>query len=297
VIKPRRIGHAAFETPDLDRQVAYYTDVMGLVLAAQDKGRAWLATKLGQIVIELAHGATARCTRLSFEVAPSTQLSDAARVLAADGITSELRSDPLPGMPKALLLDDQKGTILELFAEWSFVGANQPVAGVGPLKLGHVAFVVPDPRATADFYERVLGFRVSDWIEDFFVFLRCNSDHHTVNFIKGSKVGLHHMAFELKDWAHIQNACDLLGQRNIAINWGPARLGPGHNLAAFHRNPDDQLVEVFAELDQMKDEQLGYFEPRPWHRDRPQRPKVWQGQFARMMWGTPPTPDFLRGRD
>jgi hypothetical protein len=25
----------------------------------------------------------------------------------------------------------------------------------------------------------------------------------------------------------------------------------------------------------MHDEELGYFEPRPWHQDRPQRPKVW----------------------
>jgi catechol 2,3-dioxygenase-like lactoylglutathione lyase family enzyme len=297
MIKPRRIGHASFESPDLDRQIEYYTEVMGLVLAAKDKGAVLLATKLGQIVIELAHGDHARCTKLSFEVARQSDFADMAKALAADGLKSEMRSDPLPGTPKTLVFSDLKGTTIELFSEWSYLTANQPVAGVGPLKLGHVAFVVPDPKATAEFYERVLGFRVSDWIEDFFVFLRCNPDHHTVNFIKGSKIGLHHMAFELKDWAHIQVACDLLGQRNIAINWGPARLGPGHNLAAFHRNPDDQLVEVFAELDQMKDEELGYFEPRPWHRDRPQRPKVWQGQFARMMWGTPPTADFLRGRE
>jgi hypothetical protein len=31
---------------------------------------------------------------------------------------------------------------------------------------------------------------------------------------------------------------------------------------------------LFAQLDQMN-EALGYFEPRPWHRDRPQRPKLW----------------------
>jgi len=24
-----------------------------------------------------------------------------------------------------------------------------------------------------------------------------------------------------------------------------------------------------------EDEELGYFDPRPWHQDRPQRPKVW----------------------
>ena len=36
-------------------------------------------------------------------------------------------------------------------------------------------------------------------------------------------------------------------------------------------------VEFYGELDQMKDEALGYYEPRPWHEDRPQRPKDWLG--------------------
>jgi hypothetical protein len=45
----------------------------------------------------------------------------------------------------------------------------------------------------------------------------------------------------------------------------------------------------------MKDESLGYFDPRPWHRDRPQRPKVWK-RGESPIWGLPPHPDFLRGR-
>jgi hypothetical protein len=46
----------------------------------------------------------------------------------------------------------------------------------------------------------------------------------------------------------------------------------------------------------MKDEALGYFDPRPWHRDQPQRPKVWDPKQSNM-WGPPPTPDFFRNRD
>jgi catechol 2,3-dioxygenase-like lactoylglutathione lyase family enzyme len=36
MIKPSRVGHATFETPDLDRAIAYYTDVNGLVLSAKE---------------------------------------------------------------------------------------------------------------------------------------------------------------------------------------------------------------------------------------------------------------------
>jgi hypothetical protein len=45
------------------------------------------------------------------------------------------------------------------------------------------------------------------------------------------------------------------------------------------------------------DESLGYFDPRPWHRDRPQRPKVWGSDAPRDIWGPPPTRDYLRQRD
>jgi hypothetical protein len=34
----------------------------------------------------------------------------------------------------------------------------------------------------------------------------------------------------------------------------------------------------------MKDEELGYFDPRPWHRDLPQRPKTWASDTSQI-WG------------
>jgi len=132
-----------------------------------------------------------------------------------------------------------------------------------------LAFVVPEPKQYADFYSRVLGFRVSDWIEDWFVFMRCGPDHHTINFVRGKRTQMHHVAFELKDWPQVQAACDFLVSQNITIIWGPGRHGPGHNIYTYHRNPDYQIIEMFTELDKMMDESLGYFDPRPWHRDRP----------------------------
>ncbi len=162
------------------------------------------------------------------------------------------------------------------------------------MKIGHVAFFVPDIQKIVDFYQSVLGFRVSDWIGDFFVFMRCNSDHHSVNFFRGDQAHIHHMAFELKDFAHIQQSCETLATHRIPLTWGPMRHGPGHNIATYHRNPDDHVIEHYCELDQMKTEALGFFEPRPWHTDLPQRPKVWQPGTWVSGWGLPPTPDHVR---
>lgn len=296
MIQVTRIGHATFETPDLERQIEYFTNIVGLVLAERQNGRAFLATKVGDLAVTLEKGSEAKCSRISFQAAAATDFTDLRRGLEAEGVRCDLRNDPSPGIPQALTFADPKGTLVEVFTSAAPL-PRKPTAGIGPIKLGHLAFCVAEPKAFADFYGRVLGFRVSDWIEDWFVFMRCGPDHHTVNFVRGKTTRMHHVAFELKDWAQVQSACDFLGGRNIPIIWGPGRHGPGHNIFTYHRNPDDQIVELFTELDKMLDESLGYFDPRPWHRDRPQRPKVWGPGGPRDIWGPPPTPDYLRQRE
>ncbi|MEA2936771.1 MAG: hypothetical protein QOC56_275 [Alphaproteobacteria bacterium] len=293
MIQARRITHATFETPDLEQQIEHFATVTGLAVAARAKDRALLSSKLGQLVVQLVRGDKARCARLAFQVAKDSDFGAMARWLTSQGINSEIRSDDLPGTPKLLAFEDIKGTTIELVTAWDYVTPNQSVLGVGPIKLGHVAFLVPDPQAVADFYQRILGFRVSDWIEDVFVFLRCNPDHNTVNFLKGKRANMHHIAFQLRDFSHLENGCDVLLQNRIPIIWGPLRHGPGHNVSIYHRSPDQHVIEFFAELDQMLDEDLGHFDPRPWHEDRPQKPKVWtRGDRANAGWGPPPTPDW-----
>ena len=44
MIQAKRFSHAAFETPDLERQIDYFTQVVGLAVAARENGRAHLAT-------------------------------------------------------------------------------------------------------------------------------------------------------------------------------------------------------------------------------------------------------------
>ncbi len=56
MIKAKRFGHVTFETPDLDRQIAYFTEIAGLVTAERENGRAYLATKLGDLAVQLETG-------------------------------------------------------------------------------------------------------------------------------------------------------------------------------------------------------------------------------------------------
>jgi catechol-2,3-dioxygenase len=281
----KRLGYATFATPDIDRQLDYYSGVLGLVVTERDGSRAVLATRTGLEAIALERGDAADLTRLSFQVAPGSDLAEIAKELGQHGIRSELRSGISPGVARALVFKDIKGTWIELFADYVFAKDDGKQAVITPLKLGHVAHRVVDVQQVVKFYTDVLGFRVSDWRDDTFAFLRCGVDHHTVNFVIDPTAKLHHIAFEVKDWPEMHRACDFLAKNDIRLVWGPGRHIIGHNVAAYHRNSDDVRVELFCELDQIKDEGLGYFDPRPWHQDRPQVPKVWPKETLRNYWG------------
>ena len=134
------------------------------------------------------------------------------------------------------MFTDPKGTEVEIFSDYTFAQDDGRSAGIMPLKLGHVAYRVDDVQKTVKFYSDVLGFRVSDWRDDTFAFLRCSTDHHTVNFVHDAEPQLHHIAFEVKDWAEIQRACESLARHDIHLVWGPGRHIIGHNVAIYHRN-------------------------------------------------------------
>ena len=86
VINVRRLGHATLTTPDIDRQIAYYTEVVGLTLVERSKDRAYLACKLGLEAIALEPGKGNALSRIAFQVAPGTDLGDVSRALAKDGV-------------------------------------------------------------------------------------------------------------------------------------------------------------------------------------------------------------------
>lgn len=156
-----------------------------------------------------------------------------------------------------------------------------------PTKLGHVAAFTPALDPMQAFYQDLLGFKWSDTVGDFFVFLRCNADHHAANFMASTKYqGMHHVAYEMRDPHHLISMLDHLAKHDYRLHWGPGRHGPGHNLFTYHRDPDGNTVELFTQIDVVHDEAKGYWEPRPWHEEYPMYPKTWEVDLATVnQWG------------
>jgi catechol-2,3-dioxygenase len=277
VIQCRRLGYAVLTTSRMDELIRYYEEIIGLYLSHRDAERAVLSTRQGLECIVLEHGECPELVGLSFEISPRLSLEQAKATISQAGLTAEIRRGRTPSLPSVLAFKDPNGTDIELFNSIEFVAADAKERGIYALKLGHAAYFLPAIEGITEFYVGHLGFRKSDWREGSAMFLRCSAEYHTINFFKGERQ-FAHLAFEVKDFSELVRASDLLVRNNYPLDWGPARHTIGHNCACYHRNPDGIRTELYAEMDQMKDEELGYFDPKPWHEDRPQRPRNWENE-------------------
>jgi len=284
-VRVSKLGYVGFETPDLDRMVEYYTNVLDFNLVEQSPQGAFLTTGFDHHCVVLTKGGPRARSTVGYEIWET--LDEAQRTLTDAGYQVQRRTDIGPGTPDVLVLDEP-GTDVPLH----LISAQEPsgVDGYTPLrptKLGHVAAFTPALDPMQKFYQDLLGFRWSDTVGDFFVFLRCNADHHAANFMASTKFeGMHHIAYEMRDPSHLISMLDHLAQHGYRLHWGPGRHGPGHNLFTYHRDPDGNTIELFTQIDLIHDEAKGYWEPRPWHESFPMYPRTWEVDLATVnQWG------------
>src|SRR6476659_10514355 len=98
MIKVKRLGHATIATPDLEAQVDYYGRLLGLGVIERSKDRVFLGSKQGLEAIELVRGKPNELKRLSFQIAPDSDLGEVVKALQTDGIKEERRTSISPGV-------------------------------------------------------------------------------------------------------------------------------------------------------------------------------------------------------
>ena len=120
--------------------------------------------------------------------------------------------------------------------------------------LQHLTFASKDVERFQNFYQRKLGFQVTDRVikstgELATCFTTSNHEHHTIACFKSSKNGMDHHSYEAGEWNNIKTWCDHFAQNNVKLMWGPGRHGPGNNLFVFIEDIDGNWIEISAELE------------------------------------------------
>lgn len=287
MMKPSKLGYAELAAKNIEAMEDYYTNVMGLSLVEKgEDGKRYFSTGLDHHNIILTPAKESNLIGMGLQLASDVSLNDVKKELKQKGISAELKTDLQPGISKILELHDPDGFKIHLYTDTEMPAPGFTEKGIVPNKLGHLALGAMDAKKSAKFYEQVLKFRYTDEIDVRANFLTCNRDHHVLNISNlGEHIGkpnLYHIAFELRDASHQYASMDVLANHDIQIVWGPTRHTAGHNIAAYHHDPDGNLVELFIDMDQLIPG-LGYFDPRPWHEDLPLKPRFWDDNAK---WGT-----------
>jgi catechol 2,3-dioxygenase len=240
--------------PDVGAHAKFYRDVWALEPVAEGRDsiylratggvhhvlalHAWPRVELLRVTLSAGGTADVEALRSRVEIAGASRVEPA-------GPTGE------PGGGYGFTFEDPEGRIVRVLAEDA--RHHDPAdAPDRPRRLAHVVLNSADAARAADFYGEALGFRLSDQTRTMH-FIRCNRDHHSLAFARGSAATLNHVAFEMPDLESVMRGAGRLRDHGHPIEWGVGRHGPGNNVFAYFVGPGEVVVEYTAEVQQVDD--------------------------------------------
>jgi 2,3-dihydroxybiphenyl 1,2-dioxygenase len=245
-----QLGYFVFQVSDAAAWERFATGVLGLGLGARHAGGGFGLRLDGwaqRFVIE--PGGADDLGAIGLRVSDGVGLDAAAERLSRAGV------EVVPGSPelararrvaRLIVLRDPAGIPLELFTGPELAEPFQSVlvrSGfvAGELGAGHVVVTAPDPGRSRDFYERVLGFRLSDEIHTELwghrvdlAFFHVGRRHHTIAFGGAQKKRLHHFMLEVGSVDDVGHCLD-------------RTLAAGHRIVqTLGRHPNDRMLSFYA---------------------------------------------------
>jgi len=273
---PVRVGALrglVMRAPGITATKAFYTDNWGLTLAHEEDGAVYLrGTSSEPFLYGLKDGPVYGIDHIHFAM-PDNASTDALHAFlvsqdeAVLGAPAEF-DDFIGGYGFEMLDPDNRrlrfragGLRHEPTQDWA-----------KPRKVSHVVLNSGDMDGVADWYCRILGFRVSDYSANEMVFLRCASDHHSIALVRGHYPSVNHVAFELPTLNEYMRSIGRMKQKGIVPTWGPGRHGPGDNPFAYFVSPSGFVIEFTSEVQQIDE---ATHEPQVWPRDNPEKMDQW----------------------
>ena len=244
------LHHIHLGSPDPARLARFYADKMDMTAEAAPDGRTVLRGPARRLVV--SQGEARKLLSAGFGLRDEAGL-DGLRARAAEHGLAPADADSLFFQPGAFRVTDPDGNEI-LFG---LAVEEVPARGLrGPTQ--HLTLASRDIDALQTFYATGLGFGVSDRVMSasgkmMTCFMRGNHEHHNLACFHQDRTGIDHHSYEAGEWDTIRDWCDHLARHDTQLMWGPGRHGPGNNLFIFIVDPDDNWIEISAELEVIHD--------------------------------------------
>jgi catechol 2,3-dioxygenase len=261
----------------------FLTDIAGLRRTADTPDEILLSCNEKHHELQILKGPGPGVDHVGLELEAERDLEEIRDRLQRRGIAILSEQPQEPGLGQAIRFSGPLGLVFELYTAME----REPLSVehyMPPLarRLGHVSFAAAECSEMSEFLQEVLDFRLTDTLGDRVYWLRCDHEHHGFALVQyETEPSLHHYAFQLENWSAIQRYADNLAIQRKRLAWGPGRHGPGRNLYTYLPDPNNIIVEAYADLLEVWDE--ANYEPIDWS---------YLGESALNLWGPLPPKEW-----
>jgi len=276
------LRHVDLAVPDFAKQLEFYAGIWGLTTVTEDTGLAFLAAEGSpeQYVIRLRQAEDKRLDLVSYGAASAADVDALAAELLAGGVrlVTEPGALDTPGGGYGFRFFDVDGRTIEVCADVEArahrkIEAKESV----PVRLSHVVLNSPDLDRTRAWYERHLGFQLSDTLSsphmgEVMHFMRISSQHHSMAIARGPHTSLHHVSFELRGLDEYMYGTGRLLRAGVRKIWGPGRHLAGDNTFSYFMDPHGNTVEYTTELEELDEDS---WHPHVYDFSRPEVTDQW----------------------
>ncbi|MEU7856242.1 catechol 2,3-dioxygenase [Nonomuraea sp. NPDC049141] len=260
------LGHVQLLTPDPDRSLWFFTQMLGMTESGRSGDSVYLRTwddYEHHSLTLIAHD-TSGIGRTALRTSSEEALNARVKALENAGLTGAWVDDE-PGIGPLYVTRDPDGHEIALYWESEWYQAppelrpglkNQPQAkpgqGVGVRRLDHVNFLAAEVAPNADFTHRLLGARPTEQIvlnsgkvsAQWLTFTNKSYDVVYTEDRSGTRGRLHHIAFATDSREDILRAADLCLDNGVHIETGPHKHAIQQTFFLYVYEPGGNRIEL-----------------------------------------------------
>ena len=260
------LRHVDLAVPDYETQRTFYKDTWGLTEVGTDGDLSYLAAEGSpeQYVIRLRKAAEKRLDLISFGATDEAAVDALAAKLGSAGHPGWSASPTSCRPPAAATASASSTSTAAPSRSPTDVETRQhrPIeeGEAIPVRISHAVMNSNDPNKTKDFYEKYLGFKLSDslWSQhmgEMMHFMRCNDWHHSLAIARGPHTSVHHVSFEMRGIDEYMRGTGRVMRAGIKKVWGPGRHLAGNNTFSYFLDPSGNTMEYTTELERLETDQ------------------------------------------
>lgn len=260
------LGHLELLTPKPEASLRFFVDVLGMTQSGQSGDSVFLRgwDDYERYSLKLTAAKTGGMGHMAFRTRSPQALERRVAALAGSGFEIGWTEGDL-GHGPAYRCHDPDGHVVELYYETEWYQAegdlkpalkNQaqryPARGVNVRRLDHLNCLAADIAANRIFFERYLGFRLTEQIilndgTEAAMWMTCTNKSYDFAYSReshGLRGRFHHLTFALDSREDILRAADIFLEAGVHIETGPHKHAIQQTFFLYVYEPGGNRVEV-----------------------------------------------------